>query len=172
MIAEEEARRLRQLYSLSTPVDVKATAERLGIAVMMNQLEADVSGMLILHGGRAFIAVNQGHHRTRQRFSIAHEIGHYVLHRGKSDLFVDGSYSMHRDSQSSTGEVIWEIQANAFAAELLVPELELRSIVGARQIDPFDETTIRRIAAHFDVSPYALSVRLGALGLSGHPTLL
>jgi len=56
-------------------------------------------------------------------FTIAHEIGHFILHHGESDLFIDTTYVAFRDSESTKGENRAEIQANQFAAALLMPAL-------------------------------------------------
>lgn len=58
-----------------------------------------------------------------------------------------------------------EIEANKFAAALLMPEQALRDAVGSGPLDPFDELTFRRLAARFSVSVQALGIRLARLDL-------
>jgi Zn-dependent peptidase ImmA (M78 family) len=157
---------LRRLGSGDLPVDVRALAAELGVTVVSQPLEATVSGVLVLRNGYAAIGVNDGHHPRRQRFTIAHELGHFVLHREADRLFVDESLTFYRDQQSAEGLYEREIAANAFAAELLMPEVSLRAILGDRPIDLHDDTAIQHLAARFDVSVQALTIRLVNLGLA------
>src|SRR5262245_25774318 len=95
------------------PVAVDDVAEALGIAVRKQPLEENVSAVLVLKpGGRPVIGVNAHHHTNRQRFSIAHEIGHYVLHGETSELFVDEFMVRFRDARSSLAIDSKEIEAN------------------------------------------------------------
>ena len=80
-------------------------------------------------------------------------------------LFVDAAPVFFRDGQSATGVDGQEIEANAFAAELLMPESILRDLVGRQPIDVFDDAAVRRLASRFEVSPQALTIRLSRLGL-------
>ena len=59
-----------------------------------------------------------------------------------------------------------EIAANAFAAELLMPEDAVREYVGDRLVDVYDDATIRRLAARFGMSVQAITIRLIRLGLA------
>ena len=54
------------------------------------------------------------------RFTIAHELAHYILHTKETKLFVDKQV-LYRDGKSSTGEILQEREANAFAASLIMP---------------------------------------------------
>ncbi len=58
-----------------------------------------------------------------------------------------------------------EIEVNAFTAKLLMPETEIRHIIGNKPVDAFDEPALRRLAARFGVSAQALTIRLTKLGL-------
>lgn len=116
---------------------------------------------------------------VRQRFSIAHEVAHWVLHRGDPDapdLFIDTTKYVAvylRDQQSATGEKAREIQANMFAAALLMPESLLRGEINNSEYDLLDEDALcAELAKKFQVSTQALSIRLTALGIlnpSLHP---
>lgn len=86
-----------------------------------------LSGVLIKSEGRAVIGANSAHAVTRQRFTIAHEIGRHVLEH-KGELFIDQTVRDRtvtigrRDGRSSQGIDFQEIEANAFGAEILMPE--------------------------------------------------
>jgi Zn-dependent peptidase ImmA (M78 family) len=147
------------------PVDVEAIAKARGLDVVRQDLEDSVSGVLMIRDERGTILVNGAHHPNRQRFSIAHELGHYLLHPEDGTIFVDRSPVFFRDRASSSGIRQQEIDANAFAAELLMPEEDLNAQLNGRPIDAFDEVSVRRLAARFGVSAQALTIRLTGLDL-------
>jgi len=125
---------LRKLDLFEVSVNVQAVAERLGANVVFDDLEDEVSGFLLKEKGVVTIAINKAHHPNRQRFTIAHECGHLALHATgqKDQLWVDKAYLFFRDSQSSTGDQLAEIQANQFAAGLLMPEELIRARLASR----------------------------------------
>src|SRR5262245_44148018 len=120
---------LRKFGLLNAPVDVEAVAERLDAQVIYDDLEEDVSGFLLREKGVSTIAINKQHHPNRQRFTLAHECGHLFLHAKEGDrLWVDKTLFFRDDSKS--GDHLSEIQANQFAAGLLMPEQLLRENLG------------------------------------------
>lgn len=147
------------------PVDVVEVARRLGIPVVADPLEDSISAVLVVRAGRAAIGVNENHHPHRQRFSIAHELGHYLLHRDAANVFVDGSLTFFRDEHSADGVYRQEIEANAFAAELLMPVALVRSEVQRCSVDVHDDGAVAQLATKFKVSQQALMIRLVRLGL-------
>jgi Zn-dependent peptidase ImmA (M78 family) len=162
-------RTLESHDALSAPVDVEALARALGAEVRRQPFDGNVSGMLLRDGRRVLIGLNKSHSERRQRFSIAHELGHLVLHRGKP-LFVDHTVRVNlRDNRSATGTEEEEIEANAFAAQLLMPEPLVRSEVEKardRMGGPLtDEQLMDALAAQFNVSPQAMGFRLINLGI-------
>lgn len=156
---------LRAVGMSAVPIDVIAIARHLGIGVVAQPLEDAVSGMLIVRSDRAAIGVNEEHHPHRQRFTIAHELGHYLLHRETTNLFVDSALTFYRDDSSADGVYQQEIEANAFAAALLMPADTLRKALDDRAIDLYDERTVWKLATTFGVSQQALTIRLVKLGL-------
>jgi Zn-dependent peptidase ImmA (M78 family) len=163
--AEEQARKLIKKFSIKgAPVQVDLIARQLGIEVKYHPARPDVSGALIREGKRAVIAVNDAQHANRQRFTIAHEIGHHELH--KSRLHFDEDFSViFRNSLSSEAKNREEIEANQFAAELLMPRDFVRADI-ARYIssgtDP--EVATSALAARYQVSHKAMELRLLNLG--------
>jgi len=147
------------------PVDVVRLATLEGVEVDRTDFGEDVSGVLVKDGERAVIGVNGRDAPTRQRFTIAHELGHHLLHANR-DLFVDRNYIVHfRDENSSTGFDPLEVEANQFAAELLMPADRVRDLFNKHPFDIDDESALRRLAKTFGVSPTAMAVRLSTLGL-------
>jgi Zn-dependent peptidase ImmA (M78 family) len=143
------------------PVPVDEIARKLGLEIESRKFaDNEFSGILVREGDRAVVGVNASHAPTRQRFSIAHEIGHFLLHEGDR-IFIDRSYNVSlRNAESSLGTNIEEIEANTFAANLLVPEQFLRNDPDAMDIDLEDEHSIRRLARKYRVSPQAMTFRL------------
>src|SRR4051812_1765171 len=83
---------LKNADALSVPVDPVKVAKFLDVTVHQETLEDEVSGVLLIKGSERHILVNKAHHPNRQRFSVAHELGHLVLHHKEKDgdrLFVD-----------------------------------------------------------------------------------
>jgi len=155
---------LRKHKLFTVPIDVEAFAEKLGARVVFDDLDDDVSGFLLRENNVSTIAVNQSHHSNRQRFTIAHECGHLVLHAGKEDqLWVDRAYSpvFFRNLHSGSGEKLHEVQANQFAAGVLMPEELLREQVKGDVSD----LDILRLALRFKVSEQAMTLRLVALDM-------
>jgi IrrE N-terminal-like domain len=144
-------------YQAQAPVDVVAIATDLGINVWkMDSLPASVSGKIFrdpLNGGRTgfSIAVNAAHSLVRQRFTVAHEIAHFILHRKKlesGDLIDDAMYRSGLSSKEETA-------ANRMAADILMPFALIRSLINAGIRDP------QSLAAKLQVSLPAMKIRLG-----------
>jgi Zn-dependent peptidase ImmA (M78 family) len=142
------------------PIDVEAIAAAFGLRVDYQFFEDSLSGMFVREHN--IIAVNKRHARVRQRFTIAHELGHALLHAKQASLFVDDVQALRRDGSHS----LEEVEANRFAAELLMPEESVRQLVKQRY-DLYDEAFMNQLARLFDVSSQAFSTRLVSLRLVG-----
>ncbi|MFN7141725.1 MAG: ImmA/IrrE family metallo-endopeptidase, partial [Limisphaerales bacterium] len=123
----EHANQLLQQFGIqSAPVNVEGIAGSLGIVIRRTPTDDEVSGFLFKQQtGPTVIGVNSLHHPNRQRFTIAHELGHFMLH-DFSEVHVDQAVMRLRSSASSTGIDSDEVEANRFAAELLMPEAFLQ----------------------------------------------
>lgn len=147
----------------SAPVDLNSIAAALGAEIREFELEADVSGILFRGQGRRVIALNQTHSAVRKRFTIAHELGHLALHKG-TEVHVDHGFRINlRDTRSATAEDVEEIEANAFAANLLMPAAWLRSDLRNSTFDMESEQQIDALAERYQVSSQAMIVRLTSL---------
>lgn len=145
------------------PVLLDPIAEHLGAEIREFELDADVSGILFRGQGRKVIAVNAAHPQVRKRFTIAHEMGHLALHKG-TEVHVDQGFRVNlRDSNSATAQDVEEIEANAFAANLLMPALWLRSDFRGSEFDLENEDQIGALAERYQVSVQAMIVRLTSL---------
>jgi Zn-dependent peptidase ImmA (M78 family) len=160
--AEKKARALLDASSIvSVPTPVEQLARLSGIKIERLALDPDMSGMSFIKDGISVIVVNIAHHPNRQRFTIAHELAHHVLHSSylQDNVHVDKAV-LHRNQLSSRGVDPKEIEANAFAAELLMPLKEVRKL---RDLDINDEDQIAIAAKRFKVSPAAMAVRISNL---------
>ncbi len=162
-INERAAKLLRANDLFTAPVDVRAVAEAANARVVYEELDDDVSGFLLRDKGSITIAINKQHPANRQRFTLAHEIGHLVLHDDQGDrLWLDKAYYF-RDGSSSKGDQAAKVQANQFAAGLLMPEELVRAEVG--DTAHISEIDVMRLAKTFEVSERAMTFRLISLGL-------
>lgn len=168
--AEERAQRLlKETGSASTlPIPVEAVARGVGAQVRYRPFEVeDVSGMLLREEGASpVIGVNSANSKQRQRFTVAHELGHLLLHEGKP-LIVDRLVRVNfRDATSSLATDEQEMQANAFAAALLMPPALVEEqmgvlLAGRPKTDP---EMVEALARRFGVSRPAMEFRLVNLG--------
>src|SRR5687768_10712824 len=127
---------LREYGIQDIPIDVHWLAEKLNVQIKPEALDDDTSGVLVIKNNLAVIGVNKFHHNRRQRFTIAHELGHFILHGKNSNIFIDKKYfTFYRDQDSAGGKDEQEITANAFAAELLMPQHILENYVDEQGID-------------------------------------
>ena len=153
----------------SAPVRIENIAKRYAY-IVRKALPPDVSGMLVpltaeTSKFRWAIVVNQENAEVRQRFTIAYTTPH-----------ADAGYKVRfRDQTSSAGSVREEVEANQFAAELLMPEDLILSHLEKIGFDyasspETENATVRkliRIAKKFEVSIQALSFRIPNLAHSG-----
>jgi len=142
------------------PVPVEQIARLLGARVMLSDFNNEISGILVRNEDQSVIGVAKEQSKTRQRFTIAHEIGHLVLHEGES-VHIDREFRVKlRSRQSSMAVDVDEIEANAFAAALLMPETLLRHDVRNLDIDFDDASQVDALAKRYNVSGQAMTFRL------------
>lgn len=147
------------------PIPVERLARLRGVQVRYEPLDGDLSGMLFREGDRAIIGVNALHPKSRQRFTIAHELGHLELHE-PTGIHVDRKFLVRRrDERSSKAVDHEEIEANSFAAELLMPGSMLEDDLSGFEMDYEDEELTRWLADRYKVSLQAMAIRLNKLGL-------
>ena len=167
------AKVLESLGLLTPPIPVERVALHLGLQVERAQLGDNISGLLVIQDGRGMIGVSATHPPVRQRFTIAHEIAHFVLHREIMPVFIDKQFlrpylAVFRDAASSTGTNHLEREANAFAAALLMPARMVRAAVAELGVDADDDdSVIDELARRFQVSRQAMTFRLANLSGAG-----
>lgn len=164
---ERAAQEMLDRHGVINPeVPVELIAKR-RLAVVFDDLGSNISGVLYRKDGMELIVVNSLHHPHRQRFTIAHELGHADLHEEKT--YLDGNASLRfRDGLSATGTDREEREANGFAAALLMPadwvrERFIALLNGRRPLD--EDDAIARLSNEFNVSEQAMRLRLVNLSL-------
>jgi Zn-dependent peptidase ImmA (M78 family) len=139
------------------PVNPFAIAQQLGIKAYTASLDERISGMLIKRAGQdPEIYVHASDSPNRQRFTCAHELGHYVKRSATGDAAWE--YVEHRDLLTTQGTDAEEIYANRFAASLLMPRGAVEAL--HRELGP------AALAFRFGVSADAMHYRLVNLGLT------
>jgi Zn-dependent peptidase ImmA (M78 family) len=153
------------------PIPLEMIAQGEGIPVVEMPFKSDVSGALIRSQGMSGIAVNAAQHPNRKRFTIAHELAHFLLdHKAQDEDHIDWKFTIiRRDGISSEASDAQEIEANAFAACLLMPaqylRADLNNRVGFNGEAELDEPQIQALAHKYRVSVEAMRYRLVNLGL-------
>lgn len=154
---------LERLGIQTAPTPVEKIAKALGAQVRFSPFDNELSGMVYIKDDVPIIGVNSMHHPNRQRFTIAHELGHLELHREMltASVHVDKNFpALMRSSESATGNEEIEIQANQFAAELLMPRALIDQVLAGKQFDIDDDGPIEELAKKFKVSKQALEYRI------------
>ncbi len=141
------------------PVPVKRLPAMLGIKLHPAFLGDGISGMLEKSGDTFLLTVNATEPDTRQRFTLAHELGHYMLHR---HLVGDGLDDDRAYRSTEVGKYHntligprEETEANRFAANLLMPREAIKREWAK------DGMTVHQMAQMFGVSEHSMSIRVG-----------
>ena len=156
---------LKLSNALAQPVNLRKVLEHLKITAHKKELEDEYSGFLAIK--EKTIVVNLRHARVRRRFTIAHEIGHYQLHQRERDnipAFIDRTVYFRKGNFNNTSHLM-EMEANAYAAGLLMPEILLDQYLEKHpQLDLEKTADIKMLAEEFEVSRPAMDYRLRNLG--------
>jgi len=166
-IEEVTAQLLDELNINEIPVPIRKIAERIGLNIHPYDLGENISGVLVIEKEQGTIGINPLESSVRQRFTIAHELGHFILHKNNNDsLFVDKDFKvLFRNQESTTGELKREQDANAFAAAILMPKNILKKKIDELSLDLTDEDAVKSLAQMFDVSAIAMTYRIANLHL-------
>ena len=156
---------LEQSDALAQPVDLDQVVGHLDLSIEETPLEGEYSGFLAVK--EKTIVVNSRHSPVRRRFTIAHEIGHYQLHkRGRADtsVFIDRTVYFRKDDADGI-DYRMEMEANVYAAGLLMPEVLLDEYLDKHpRLDLDKPADIKTLAEEFEVSRPAMEYRLKNLG--------
>ncbi|MBB3701251.1 ImmA/IrrE family metallo-endopeptidase [Flammeovirga yaeyamensis] len=164
---EEKADELLKQFNIERAhVNVEKIIKDLGIHIEYGEIGDTVSGFLLSKDGKDTIAVNHSQSEERQRFTLAHELGHFLFHRKGQydDIFISNIH--FRNEKSSTGEHRKEREANSFAAAILMPEQFIENEIEKIELNNIQsvEAIVKSLAKTFKVSEVAMTYRLVNLG--------
>ncbi len=142
---------LTSLGIKTPPVDVELVALSLNFIVLPCDLPTIADGRMEVRDGKKYIVVNQNHPRVRQRFTTAHEIGHFVNGHDASTYMTDDAFDYRKKDHQQ------EKEADRFAAELLMSRRFLE-----RDCLSF---TLEELVERYQVSSEAMNIQLSTLRL-------
>ncbi len=149
-------------YRSEYPVKLAELASKLGLAVKVAGLDLGISGKISKEEDKYIIRVNRFEKRERQRFTIAHEIAHFLLHRPIIDKSVNGITDSVLYRSGESAEI--EFEANRLAADIIMPfegvQKKKAEIFGDQ---PVNEEMIEHLAETFEVSKVAMEIRLSQI---------
>ena len=140
------------------PVKLGQIAKDLEVSIKVSSLNTGVSGQITRENDHYLIRVNRHEARERQRFTIAHELAHFLLHKQVIDSSPDGI----KDNvlyRSGAPERI-EYEANRLASDIVMPMPLVKKVLRDDFEGVVTEATIEGLAARFQVSKAAMEIRL------------
>ena len=142
-------------YKLTPPINLRSLCENLHIKIKEVDFDDDLSGMLT----KQTIYLSTNIHENRKRFTLAHELGHYLIHKKQ-----DNSYKgvRFRSEHIASQEKNEEREANLFASLLLIPTQFINDDI--KDLKEISEDFILDLAKKYKVSPIAMTIRLEKLG--------
>jgi Zn-dependent peptidase ImmA (M78 family) len=150
------------------PIPIEKIARAHDAEVVAFDLK-EASGMLVVSNKKGTIGFNPSQSKGRQRFTIAHELGHFLLHSDtKKELFVDRDLiiKFRGEITYTPAELKQESEANAFAAAVLMPKSFLvRELKNKKYKELAENELIDELAKSFEVSSLAMTYRLKDLNM-------
>lgn len=156
-LAREKATNILSMFKIeATPVDVEKIAKMLEFLIVPFDFPDTISAVTKIEGNRKIIGINKKHPSNRQRFSIAHELGHYLsghenFSHEKKTVVEDGKKYLDPRYRE-------EEEADEFAAELLMPSFMLKK-------DVLENISPSELARKYNVSEQAMIIQLVNLKL-------
>jgi hypothetical protein len=147
-----------EAFQQQAPVRLSDIARTLGLTVKAATLPPGISGEIRpdgTHEGGFIIRVNRHDSAERQRFTVAHEIGHFLLHRDEIGAGITDD-ALYRSSLTDRREA----EANRIAADLLMPQALLREWLNRATLLQVEDT-VAFMKDNFEVSEAAMKIRLG-----------
>lgn len=143
-------------YLSEHPVKLGAIAKRLGVKVLLSTLPRGTSGQIGQENGDFVIRINRHEAKHRQRFTLAHELAHYLLHRDRIEA--DGGWSENVLLRSGQPANV-EYEANRLASDLVIPSAQLEEAT-EEYSGPITSEVIDDLARRFGVSTAAMEIKL------------
>lgn len=133
------------------PTSIQAGAIMFGIYPMMNSdLPENISGEIkVEEDGSVFAYTNKNEHEFRQRFTLAHLIGDFILHKSIIMENKGSVKSLYYDDESKKITSLMKAQSNSFAANLLVPKEHLKLLIENQD----NKASLDKLCQYFCVTP-------------------
>jgi len=144
-------------YLTEYPVKLGAVADRLGVKVLLSTLPRGTSGQIGKEDGDFVIRINRHEAKHRQRFTLAHELAHFLLHRDK--IVAAGGWSENVLLRAPNQPIQIEYEANRLASDLVIPSRLLEQAT-ADYTGPMTSEVIEDLARRFGVSTAAMEIKL------------
>lgn len=158
-IARDKAHSILSMYKIiEPPVPVEKIAKLLGFEVEPFDFPDSISAVIRIKGTIKVIGVNKNQAETRQRFSIGHELGHYLS--GHENFDHEKKIVVDPEKKYLDPQYRAEQEADEFAAEILMPEFMLKKYVEEEKLDT------PSLAEKFNVSDQAMLIQLINLKLT------
>ena len=179
-VIEKKATEARQ--KLKKPnkcnIDMEELIRVHNIHYISKKLPDNISGAsMTTENGKQIIVVNKYQPDTRKKFTVAHELGHLLLKHdtalntqdkgiinSQQEQLNTPSQILFRDDKTSEGSDWREVEANHFAASLLMPREILNREIQKKPKPYLSESDVCELASIFEVSPISMSIRLSRLG--------
>lgn len=145
------------VYLSEYPVKLGAIAERLGVKVLLSTLPRGTSGQIGKENNTFVIRINRHEAKHRQRFTLAHELAHYLLHRDRIEA--DGEWSENVLLRAPNQPIQIEYEANRLASDLVIPS-HLLERAASEYAGPITSEVIEDLARRFGVSAAAMEIKL------------
>ena len=154
----DEHKEILSRFLAQRPIPLGRLAAELGVPIKVASLGTGISGQISREDAGYVIRVNRNEARERQRFTIGHEIAHFLLHREVIDSSPNGITDTVLYRSGAPQQI--EFEANRLAADIVMPmdlvEKELQEGFGG----VVTEATIEALASRFEVSKAAMEIRL------------
>ena len=153
------AREIHVQIGWTNPKDftLEEIANALGIIIKYEEIKGS-EGRILIKGNTGIITLNSTiSHQGKKNFVVAHEVGHFILHKNITPLFSDTVKTLSEWHKKGKQEQ----QANEFASELLMPEDLYRNKVKDRKLSI---QLIEEVSSYFNVSLIAAFLKYVTLG--------
>ena len=153
-LAKAAAKKIINYYGITDPaeIDIYAIAIDRNLFIWNKKIDGS-QGRLICRGEKGVITVDSSIQvEARRRFVVAHELGHFELHRNKKSVNICDEEALLSQYKKSD----FEYDANVFAGELLIPSEILNRIDNPIE---FSKTYLSNLAQNFNVSLFAFSLK-------------
>ncbi len=147
---------LEEKHAHGLPINPRHIAETYGIKVSAELLDEGIISVLVANKDRAAIGFNRRCSLTRQNFTIAHSLGHFIMHvpRNRSpSIYVEYDYNI-------SDAPIAEMESNTFAMELLIPKKALDSYLQTFNVRYNNTEQLQKAADQFGIDLPLLITRM------------